>query len=73
MHGQRITSSEPPQQHPKEYLTYQELAQRTGYEVQTLRNFVSKGIFKLGKHYFRPNGKVLFYWPAVEKWIRGEE
>jgi hypothetical protein len=56
----------------KTYLTYQELSALTGYEVQTLRNFVTKGIFKLGKHYFKPNGRVLFYWPTIEKWIRGE-
>jgi hypothetical protein len=66
--------SEPPPQNPgKEYLTIKELSQRTGYAVQTIRNLMSRKILKLGKHYFRPNGKIFFYWPAIEKWIRGEE
>jgi hypothetical protein len=73
MTGHIGTGNDHPQQNPKPYLSYRDLSQRTGYKVQLLRNFVTKGIFKLGKHYFRPNGKVLFYWPAIEKWIRGEE
>jgi hypothetical protein len=56
----------------KDYLTYDEPSNRISYAVQTLRNYVHEGIFKLGKHYFKPTGKVLFFWPAIEKWLRGE-
>jgi hypothetical protein len=74
MASQGSTGSNPAPFNPdKPYLTINELSQRTGYAVQSIRNLMSKKILKLGKHYFRPNGKVLFYWPAIEKWIRGEE
>jgi len=36
-------------------------------------NLVSKGTFQEGVHYFKPTKrKLLFYWPAIEKWIREE-
>lgn len=54
------------------YLTYADTANLIGYKIGTLRNFVSKGIFKLNVHYLKPHGgKVLFVREAVESWIKG--
>jgi len=65
--------SEPPQQNPKEYLTIKEVAQLTGRKAQTIRNLMSKKIFRLGKHYFKPNGgHPLFKRSAIIAWIEGE-
>jgi hypothetical protein len=52
-----------------EYLTIDELAGRIGYEEQTIRNLMGKGVFRLGVHYLKPRGRVLFQWPAVEAWL----
>ena len=42
-------------------------------KVQTIRNLMSKGIFRLGKHYFKPNGgHPLFKRSAIIAWIEGE-
>lgn len=58
----------------KEYVTKKELAVLTRYDEQTISNKIWEGVFKEGVHFFRPTRRhVLFHWPTVEKWIRGEE
>ena len=54
-----------------EYLSIKTLSARIGYAVKTIYNLVSRDILKEGVHYFKPTKrKLLFYWPAVEQWIR---
>jgi predicted DNA-binding transcriptional regulator AlpA len=54
-----------------EYLPIRPLSQRIGYAVKTIYNLISQGILKEGVHYFKPTKrKLLFYWPAMEAWIR---
>ena len=54
-----------------DYLSIKALSDRIGYAVKTIYNLVSQDILKGGVHYFKPTkSKLLFYWPAVEQWIR---
>jgi len=55
----------------EEYLSIRELSQRIPYAQQTIRNLMSRGVFKLGKHYVKPRGRVVFKWSAVQAWLEG--
>lgn len=52
-----------------EYLSIRDLARRIGYEEGTIRNLMSCGVFKLGEHYVKPRGRILFKWPAIQCWL----
>lgn len=55
----------------KNYLSIKELCERTNYAPKSIYNMVSQRIFTEGVHYFKPTRrKLLFFWPAVEAWIR---
>jgi len=57
----------------KDYVTIKEMCERTSYAPKSVYNMVSQGVFKEGTHYFKPTKrKLLFFWPAIEQWIRGE-
>ena len=56
---------------PEEYLSVQQLATRIGYRPQTIRNLMSRGIFQLDVHYFKPFGRPLFKWSSVVTLIEG--
>jgi len=53
-----------------ELLTVRELSGRIKYEIQSIRNLITKGEFRLGEHYLKPRHKVLFRWSKVEEWLR---
>ena len=55
-----------------EYLTVVELAERVGYAEQTIRNLMGQGVFRLGVHFVKPRGRVLFRWSVVEAWLEKE-
>jgi hypothetical protein len=56
----------------EEYLTVAEVAARIKYCPQSIYNFIYRGKFVLGVHYFKPtNKKILFIWSAVEQWLYG--
>jgi len=57
----------------KDYLSLKELCERIPYEDQTIRNMMTKGKLVLGTHYFKPNGRLIFKWSAIIKWIEGIE
>jgi len=59
----------------EEYLSIQELSKRIPFRVQSIRNMISKGIFRLGEHYVKPGGKgrPVFLWSKVEQWLRRGE
>jgi hypothetical protein len=47
------------------------LTERTSYAPKSVYNMISQRIFTEGVHYFKPTKrKLLFFWPAVEAWIR---
>jgi hypothetical protein len=54
----------------EEYLTVAALAARIGYAPKTVRNLQSAGVLRLGLHWVKPRGRVLFIWSAVEAWLR---
>jgi len=55
-----------------EYLTVVELAERVGYAEQTIRNLMGQGVFRLGVHFVKPRGRILFRWSVVEAWLEKE-
>lgn len=54
---------------PREYLSIRELAERIPYSEGTLRNLMSQGRLRLGEHYVKPKGRVMFKWSAVRDWL----
>ena len=60
--------TDPPEE---EYLSIRALAQRIPYAEQTIRNLMSRGVFRLGEHYVKPRGRVMFRWSAVQAWLEG--
>src|SRR5437867_7182710 len=51
-----------------EYLSLHDLARRIDYAEGTIRNLMSQGVFKLGQHYVKPRGRILFKWTAIRNW-----
>ncbi len=56
-----------------EYLSIRDLAKRINYAEGTIRNLMSRGVFKLGEHYVKPRGRILFKWSAVRRWVENQE
>ena len=55
----------------KDYLSITELCVRISYTPKSVYNMVSQRVFTEGVHYFKPTKrKLLFFWPAIEAWIR---
>ena len=57
----------------REYLSVRELAQRIPYREGTLRNLMSQGQLRLGVHYVKPGGRVMFKRTAVLAWLDGRD
>jgi hypothetical protein len=54
-----------------EYLSIRQLAGRIPYSEGAIRNMMSRGVFRLGVHYTKPNGgRPVFQWTAVQEWAR---
>lgn len=56
----------------KEYLSVRELAQQIPYREGTIRNLMSQGRLRLGVHYVKPHGRVMFRRSAVLAWLDGQ-
>ena len=56
----------------EEYLTVAALSQRIGYSQQSIRNMMSRGVFRLGVHYVKPRRRVLFKWSTIVAWLHRE-
>ena len=56
-----------------EYLSIRDLAHRLPYDEQTIRNLMTRGVFRRDVHYVKPQGKgrPVFKWSAVRKWVEG--
>ncbi len=58
--------------HRREFLYTEQLAERTPWTVGRIRNMISDGTFREGKHYYRPKGpgsRPIFKWSAVVEFI----
>ena len=57
-----------------QYLTIGEVAALIRKEPKTVRNMMSRGVFRDAVHYFRPRGSTpLFKRDAVIQWVEGRE
>ena len=56
----------------EQYMSIEQLSGRIPYRPQTIRNMISKGVFKRDVHYVKPGGRgrPVFIWSAVERWLR---
>ncbi len=60
--------------HIRAYLYVDQLAELTPWSPGRIRNMISDGSFREGKHYYRPNGpgsRPIFRWSAVVDFIEG--
>jgi hypothetical protein len=56
-----------------EYLSIRQLAGRIPYSEGAIRNMMSRGVFRLGVHFTKPNGgRPVFHWRAVQEWTRSQ-
>lgn len=71
----RRSQKEPPVDVEAEagYISVRELAQRIPYSEGTIRNLMSQGCLKLGTHYVKPNGRVMFRWDAMQTWLTDQK
>jgi len=57
----------------EEYLTVDELCQKTKYARQSVYNMINRNIFKLNEHFYKPTPKkILFKSSAIESWLTGD-
>jgi hypothetical protein len=48
-------------------------AGRIPYSEGAIRNMMSRGVFRLGVHFTKPNGgRPVFHWRAVQEWTRSQ-
>lgn len=52
-----------------EYLSLRDLCRRIPYAEQTLRNLMHQGVLRLGVHYLKPRGRLIFKWSAIQAWL----
>ncbi len=57
----------------REYLSIEQLAELTPWTPSAIRTMMTRGVFRLGVHFFKPfgtNSHPIFCWSAVERLIR---
>jgi hypothetical protein len=64
--GQPATPTSTPEQ---SYLSVRQLAERIPYAEHTIRNLMTTGALRQGEHYFKRQGRVMFSWPAMCRWV----
>jgi hypothetical protein len=52
-----------------EYLSIRELAGRIPYAEQTIRNLMTRGVFRFGEHYVKPRSRIMFRWSRIRDWL----
>ena len=55
----------------KRWLNTQELANYTGYKLETIKSKIKKHEFIIGIQYFKRDGKLLFDKFEIDKWVMG--
>jgi len=66
----RLMNSAPSVAEPDECLTLAELAERVKIGESTLRTMIASGQLHQGEHYTRKGRRLLFFWLAIETWLR---
>jgi hypothetical protein len=56
----------------QEYVSIRELSRRIPYAEGSIRNLMSRGALRLGEHYVKPQGRVMFRWRAIQVWLEAE-
>lgn len=56
----------------EEYVGIKDLCKRIPYATKTIRHLMMRGELRLGTHYFKPSGKLIFKVSAVTAWIEGQ-
>jgi hypothetical protein len=56
----------------QEYVSIRELSRRIPYAEGSIRNLMSRGALRLGEHYVKPQGRVMFRWRAIRAWLEAE-
>jgi len=62
--------------HNRAYLYIDQLATCTPWSEEAIRTMIARGTFKLGVHYFKPQGpgaRPIFSWEAVVRYIEGHQ
>jgi hypothetical protein len=60
--------------HRREYLSAEQLAERTPWSVAALQKMIHRGVLRRDVHYFQPFGRgtqLLFKWSAIVQLIEG--
>jgi len=59
-----------------EYLDLKQLTQRIPFGKSAIEELIADGILIEGVHFRRPTGPGgmrVFFWSAIEKWIKGQD
>ena len=63
--------------HPiSEYLDLKQLTKSIPFSKSLIEELIAKGILVEGIHFRRPTGpggKRVFFWSAIEKWLKGQD
>ncbi len=60
----------------KEYLDLNELTERIPFQKRAIEEFIARGALVEGIHFRQPagpKGKRVFFWSAIEQWLRGKD
>ena len=55
----------------KRWFNTNEVAQYTGYKLETIKSKIKKNDFIQGVHYFKRDGKLLFDKVEIDNWVMG--
>ncbi len=60
----------------EEYLDLNQLMRRIPFGKTVIEELIAKGVLIEGVHFRRPTGrggKRIFFWSAIEKWLKGQD
>ena len=60
----------------EEYLDLKELTKRIPFSKSVIEELIAGQVLLDGVHFRRPtgpSGKRVFFWSAIEKWLRGQD
>jgi hypothetical protein len=60
----------------EEFLDLKQLTKRIPFAKSVIEELIANGVLIDGVHFSRPTGpggKRVFFWTAIEKWIKGQD
>jgi len=60
----------------EEFLDMKRLTQRIPFSKSVIEELIAEGVLVEGVHFRRPTGpggKRVFFWSAIEKWLKGQD